>query len=488
MSTMASIDDNQVTKRCDEMDLNHYCFAIDLRSIVAIDVNVGPIKSSYLQFCYPFFGYTDNIKTFPSITVTVNEDTVIPHGFCAFNFATTDKKLKKTFKEVPLIIEMIEETTIKTIVGTAKIDLFSVYEAQPNRADDKKVVNTVVPVMSEQNKTIAQIQIIMFLQNCGKTKIPLMPDLPDISVMKSTVKENTIENIDNLDHLLTETALEIELWKEKQMILFRERLKQNEEEFNKKLEEKLIKEEKEIKVKFKELTELENKFLKSLEELKIREQKISYKESQIDLKQKEINLKFENLNEEISQVMNDLKDNYEQRMTSERNKCKEQESGKWKIQEKVYFLERKLKEKDNIIKELEEKINQKEKSIHTRSNNLQTNSLVRTTSLPRNTTPKTVLVTREPSFDSIAKNIKTLKTSKRDIFTKTSTPMRSKAPIFTNNRSKNISNTKVLTKVENLEKSKLIEAIKQKRNDLISRGVHINDPIIQEIDSKLNYV
>ncbi|CAG2109420.1 unnamed protein product, partial [Medioppia subpectinata] len=419
-----------------ELDLNHYCFAIDLRNIRVIDSDIPQIDSCYLQFLYAFFGFTDSIKTFPSIKLSAEEEVVIPHGFCAFNFATTQPKLDKTFKEIPLIIEMIEETTIHTITGVAKVDLSTILGVKPNKADAKQVVNMTVPVITEQNKPLAQIQIIMFLQNYGKTKIPLLPNLPEVSHMKGadSLDADSSQTLHYLNDLMTETALEIELWKEKQLILFRERLKQNETEFLKQLEQKQSLKEEEVKKKLQDLTQLETKLLNSLEELTTRENDILMKENGIELKQKEINLRYERLNEEIAEVMSDLKNNYEQRITSEKNKSKEVESEKYKIQEKVYSLERKVKEKENIIKELEEKLKQ---SIARIDPNKQKTTSVKTTRNINTTTPKAVVVTREPSFSSRPISAKT---TKSPIFSRTSTPLKPNLKPVLSNEAKNNTN------------------------------------------------
>ena len=306
-------------KESNESNLNHYCFAIDLRNIRVIDTDIPQISCCYLRFFYAFFGSTDSIKTFPSIPLKADEEVVIPHGFCAFNFATTQQKLEKTLKEIPLIIEVIEESSIDTIIGTANVDLSQVLSVTPNRAEAKQAVNVYVPVIDEMQRSFAEIQIIMFLQNYGQTKIPLTPNMPEISVMKGldTIGGDSVQNMSNLDDLLVETALEIELWKEKQLILFREQMKQKEIQTLKKFEEKQIEREEEVKTKLKQLAELESKLLMSLNELKERENNINIKENEIESKQREVEERYSKLNDEISEVITELKDNFEQKMTTE---------------------------------------------------------------------------------------------------------------------------------------------------------------------------
>ena len=395
-------------------DLNHYCFAIDLRNIRVIDSDIPQITSCYLRFLYAFFGFSESIKTFPSIALKASEEVVIPHGFCAFNFATTHQKLEKTLNEIPLMIEVIEETSINTIIGTASVDLSRVLSVKPNKADAKQVVNTIVPVINEMNRTFAEIQIIMFLQNYGKTKIPISPNIPEVSVMKGidSFHGDSASNVNNLDELLVETALEIELWKEKQLILFREQMKQKESQTLKRFEEKQLEREEEVKTKLKDLAELESKLLMSLEELKIRENDIILKENEIESKQKVVNERYEKLNEEISEVMTELKDNYEQKMATERNRLKTVEYDKSKVQERVYSLERKLKEKENKVKELEERIAEMtNKTINAKNSSRVTPKQLKTPSktIPPNTnmtSSRPVSVIREPvvRYDSICFN------------------------------------------------------------------------------------
>jgi hypothetical protein len=330
------------------------------------------------------------------VKLVPNVDVTIPHGFCAFNFATTKEKLEKTFREIPLILEVIEKTKINTLIGTANVELFKVLEVKANKLNAKQVMDLTVPVTNEQNKQLAQIQVIMFLQNYGTTQIPNISIRPEVSVLKPNDSTSS-QSIQNFDDLILETALEIELWKEKQLILFREQLKQNEINYFKQFEAKQTEREEEVKKKINELTELENKLLKSLEDLNKREENIQLKESEVELKQKEINTRYQKLNEEISEVISDIKQNYEQRMTTDKNKLKEVELEKGKYQEKVYFLERKIKEKDSKIKELEEELIEANKKL---SNTKvlpkeQKSSSLRTSTRSTNITPKKVLITRE---------------------------------------------------------------------------------------------
>lgn len=314
----------------------------------------------YLQFLYAFFGFTENIKTFPSIELKLDKEVVIPHGFCAFNFASTQVKLENTFREIPLVIEVIEESSINTIIGSAKVDLSAVLAVEPNKADAKQMTNVFVPVVNEMDKKFAEIHVIMFLQNYGKTKIPLKPQVPETSVMSRDVRSGAHEcndSIPNVDDLLIETALEIELWKEKQLILFNEKMKQKELEFFNRLEAKQIDKEEEFKARLKEVSELEARLLASLEDLKLRENDLSLKESECESKHKAIAERYEKLDEEISRVISDLKAKYEEKVEAERGRTKAVETDKSKYQERVYSLERKIKEKETKIKELEDRVN-----------------------------------------------------------------------------------------------------------------------------------
>ncbi len=328
-----------------------------------------------------------------------NTDVTIPHGFCAFNFATTKEKLEKTFREIPLILEVIEKTKINTLIGTANVELFKVLEVKANKLNAKQVMDLTVPVINEENKQLARIQVIMFLQNYGTTQIPNISIKPEVSVLKPNAINDSVssQSIQNFDDLILETALEIELWKEKQLILFREQLKQNETNYFKQFEAKQMEREEEVKKKINELTELENKLLKSLEDLNKREETIQLKESEIEQKQKEINTRYQKLNEEISEVISDIKEHYEEKMTTDKDKLKEVELEKGKYQEKVYFLERKIKEKDCKIKELEEQVSEANKKLPNTKvlPKEQRISSFRTSTRSTNAIPKKVLITRE---------------------------------------------------------------------------------------------
>lgn len=339
----------------------HFCFAIDLRSISLNEMLTSSSSDSnyYLQFSYPFFGVTEPIKTHPTMKLPIDCEVIVPHGFCSFNFATSYYQLEKTLKNIPLVIELIEKLSIDTLIGTAKIDLSKMPQNENESINHNKkyTTNLNVPVLNEEDKQIGKLQIIMSLENYGSTQIHLVNKSHDVSVLQpfsATSIDQSFSEAKNIDDLLVEAALEIEIWKDKQLTMFKEELKQKELEYTKKFEDRLLSKEKELDKKLKEVGDLESRLKLLLTENEQKKNHLHNQETEVKEMQKELKIKYQKLNEEIANAMSDIKGHYEGQIVGEKSKFKEIESQKRKLQERVYFLERKVKEKEAKLKELEE--------------------------------------------------------------------------------------------------------------------------------------
>ena len=48
------------------------------------------------RYTYPFFGSSSPIMTHPPVEVRRQTEVLLPHSFCAFDFATTPQQLRET--------------------------------------------------------------------------------------------------------------------------------------------------------------------------------------------------------------------------------------------------------------------------------------------------------------------------------------------------------------------------------------------------------
>lgn len=397
--------------------VNHYYIAIDLRTIrLAANSCQILFQPFYLQFSYAFFGISDYIKTYPSIQFSADrpEDAItVPHGFCGFNFATTQEKLRYTFSSIPFIVQLHLEAD-DTLLGTAELDLSCLLQKEqqllPSKGNQHQLgdnfVNTTVYVEDELNDQICEIQVVMFLQEmanlsyCADGKVEVNPKaiVPSSSAEGAPFPKNT-ELLNSLNDMIIETAHDIELWKEEQMRIFKSRLKLKEQQFlanlqssNKSETAKQSEQQQRMQV------ELET----GLKQLAEREKLLTEKEAEVAQRQKELDNRFHRLSTEIEDAIHDVRLQYEEKATHQRGQLKALEAEKHKCQERLYLLERKVKEKDLKIRELEGKLT----VFSTGQQQQQRLNAQRATSLTRYgtnnnsntaTAPRRIIITRDSS-------------------------------------------------------------------------------------------
>jgi len=106
------------------------------------------------------------------------------------------------------------------------------------------------------------------------------------------------------------------------------------------------------------------------------------------------------LNQEIEEAIAEVHMQYKEKNDLNRNQLKSIEQDKNKCQERIYQLERKVREKDLKIKELESFIQDlKQSSLRRTAQNQRPSSLTRSV----NTTPRKIIITRDS--DQISKSM-----------------------------------------------------------------------------------
>lgn len=365
--------------------MNHYYISIDLRTIrltTAAEQNTSTSTSSptnnssstcqqtvlfqpfYLQFSYAFFGISDYIKTYPAIRFAAAhplEAITVPHGFCGFNFATTREKLLYTFSTVPFIVTLHLEAD-DTLLGRAELDLSCLLKKRQKKTEDRgsqgttgsqnqlgedQFVNTTVPVEDELNDQICEMQVVMFLQEMtnlsycadepnrvevASRRRSIVPSMPDENEENVSDQLNLVNQ--SLNDMIIETAHDIELWKEEQMRIFKSRLKLKEQQ---------------ILGNSKQKAELEAR----LQNVAERERLLAEREAEVVSRQQELDGRLRRLTSEIESATAEVRLAYEEKATVQRTQLKAAEAEKGRLQERLYLLERRLKERELKIRELE---------------------------------------------------------------------------------------------------------------------------------------
>ena len=387
-----SLDNSVIEASMNESSrINHYYIAIDLRTIRLENPESCQIllEPFYLQFSYAFFGITDFIKTYPSIRFpsdNLQDSITIPHGFCGFNFATTQEKMIYTFTNIPFVVQLILEKG-DTLLGTSELDLSCLIQKQvksKNNLNDN-FVNTYAYVQDELNDKICEIQVVMFLQEIQNlSSIRNIKEI-DLNLLNlSTSKEDLAskELIDSLNDMIIETAHDIEIWKEEQMKHFKNKLKKKELDFLQNFSNAQ-------NVKNNDLVEENIKI--ALEKIAEKEKIILQQEEEINARQKELDNRFSKFSQEINTAIHEVRIQYEEKTNKHKDQLKTMEQEKYKYQEKIYQLERKIKEKDLTIKELESKLFEQNQSASRKLQNQRATSLTRNVA----SSSRKIIITRD---------------------------------------------------------------------------------------------
>ncbi|RWS16428.1 DUF3668 domain-containing protein-like protein [Dinothrombium tinctorium] len=429
----------------------HYYFAVDIRSMSFSEPAILPLKKCFVQYSYAFFGFLDKVKT--SVVAVDHISTVVfEEGFCAFNFATSESQLKQTLRNVPLVLEVVDESSVNTLLGTAKIYLSDILNV-PQDNEGKKVLSFDVPVLNSIKDKIGDIQVIMCLQNWGEAKIGQLSN--DLTQRNRTEDSKLSNSSLNIDVLLMEAALEIEMWKEQQITIFTEELKRKEKEYfhqlDKKLSQKSSTNDDELKAKMAELLKLEERLKTLIESVNNKERNLDSKENELSEKQTLLKARFEKLDSEISEAINEMRSNFEEKYNEAKDKLKASQEDKSKLQQKIYSLEKKLKEKEETIKNLESKVKGTAKSTVTRSR-------------------KSV---GENEFKSVSKD-------KNNIYKSRTRSVDGQKEFKASNQTANRGEVSA-----NARKTLILAQIKKEKEELLKNGIREDDPIIKEIDAQL---
>lgn len=216
----------------DTDDIHHYCFSIDLRSITPLDDHSFTLDSSYfLQFSYAIFGHSETIQTSKVQLAAINSAVTFNDGYFAFNFASSWNQLVTSLSNVPIIFELVQVTSPSKLIvrGLCKLYLTDIVES-PADLENKKLIVKKPCILDPRDCQLASINCILCLQDLGvvtleATSLPpldlsvLHQHLTSPSASLSTSKEGNI-----LQKLFIDAAIEIELWKQLEMVKFTQKL------------------------------------------------------------------------------------------------------------------------------------------------------------------------------------------------------------------------------------------------------------------------
>ncbi|XP_035223093.1 centrosomal protein of 120 kDa-like, partial [Stegodyphus dumicola] len=314
----------------------HFSFSLDLCNFRATRL-AHPINL-FIRYSYPFFGTNSAMITHPEVEVNPKCEVSIPHGYCAFKFATSFNLLKSTFWETPLLLEVLhrKKNGQEQSVGTARINLFQVLDAPSiSHTVDKKqgmrqMSTCKVVVTSPEGYEIGEIYAVLTLIDFGRTTSLCDHHSNQSSVSYYPQVHSFIPNFDlpllrqnglTQDELL-QAALELELWQERQREIFRAQLKDKEMQHlsvltsewkQRDMERELL-----LQRQLQECQKLEDKLKATLKDAELKEKQLSSQEAELSQKLRNMDKQKEQQQKETKNQIESIKMEYNELLAMER--------------------------------------------------------------------------------------------------------------------------------------------------------------------------
>ncbi|CAH8465321.1 unnamed protein product [Schistosoma turkestanicum] len=314
---------------------HHYCYTIELRSVKNIQGFDNNELQLYARYVYPLFGSGAPVMTLPPISIARNQEVILPHGFCAFEFAASPEELKTRLHDNPLKVEFFDRSqgtlATDTLVGYAFIPLVSIFESPIVKATKESSTlvrrkNDHVNVLAQQNnlnesKVIGQLVYSLQLEDFGIHTVDSSSTNTTTSVIDMTKglvhqinDEIKSEPSDIRSTREYQVAIELELWRAAEEAKFTAQLKKREQTLMATLAEEWHKRDSQREIlcrkKLSEYQALEEKLRNTLIELATRERQLTAGEAElVRLKQenaRELEVKRKELNQQSQVHVRDL--------------------------------------------------------------------------------------------------------------------------------------------------------------------------------------
>uniref|UniRef100_A0A5K4FDL0 DUF3668 domain-containing protein n=2 Tax=Schistosoma mansoni TaxID=6183 RepID=A0A5K4FDL0_SCHMA len=306
-----------------------YCYTIELRSVKNIQGFDHELQL-YARYVYPLFGSGAPVMTLPPIAIARHQEVILPHGFCAFEFAASPEELKTRLNDNPLKVEFFDRSqgTLATdsFIGYALIPLVSVFESPIVKATKEsstlvRRINDDVDMLAEQSninelKVIGQLVYSLQLEDFGTHTVDSNTSTLDMTkgLVHQINDEIKSEPSDIRSTREYQVAVELELWRAAEEAKFTAQLKKREQTLMATLAEEWHKRDSQREIiyrkKLSEYQALEEKLRNTLIELATRERQLIAGEAElVRLKQenaRELEVRRKELNQQSQVQIRDL--------------------------------------------------------------------------------------------------------------------------------------------------------------------------------------
>ncbi|XP_041362219.1 centrosomal protein of 120 kDa-like [Gigantopelta aegis] len=349
---------------------HHFTFSIDLRSIR--DLVSTTTHNVFLRYTYQFFGSAAPILTHPPLEIRKGSEVLLPRSFCAFDFACTLQQLQDTFFRVPLIVEVWNhdhQLSQDFLVGVARLPLGNVISSDKSRVMSDSGFSgwrqeysdrLVVTAPDGKQQRVAELSVVLSLEDWGPMPAqPIMNNQPVQTAhtqmppgMQSRPAQADDGPTDPRKTAEYQTALELEMWKEKQEQVFENQLKEKEMMCLKALGEEWKKRDREREVlvqkKMTEYARLEEKLQRTLLDLEKRERQLAANEQEVMRLRADLLREHDRKLQEMKEASHRMKSDCDHQIDLERMKVKEYEEIIARYKQELLDAEKKYK---NLEKE-----------------------------------------------------------------------------------------------------------------------------------------
>lgn len=301
-----------IAMECTESSLKRFMFSMDIRSVRPITLSCGTFRVRYL---YATFGSLDKVTTSAVEITGLADDVPFEDGYRAFHFLSSSQKLMQTFAEVPLIVELVEETKGSHLTAICELHLHKL-EACEEDGERKRLLVMKPYFLSPQGDRVAQLTVILCLRDMGT--------IGASSIQQANGNLSMARDADLFEQLYVTAAVEIEVWKQQQKQMFQKKLLQSVKSQNK-------------------TNSLETELRESLNRVKKREAELMEKREQMDRLEEEYVQRTQKLGDEIACAVLQVTSMYEARIDKERQTIRSLEEQNKHLASELASLKPKLR-------------------------------------------------------------------------------------------------------------------------------------------------
>ncbi|KAJ3318930.1 hypothetical protein HDV06_006919 [Boothiomyces sp. JEL0866] len=202
-------------------DWHQYRFSIELRSIRDFKMKSAQV---FLQYTYAPFGSSTPTSTHPVIQIVQNEgEFLLPHSFCAFEFAMLQDQLETALETVPLLVKVFHKDPHQKniLLGECSVELFPILQASKtsNGTQSLQTLDVFTPItssgiVSEKYKSFGELRTIFSLEDFGQIDMDEFGGRTKDGGKVELDKRYTYQSKNDIHSTIQyETAVELEFWK-----------------------------------------------------------------------------------------------------------------------------------------------------------------------------------------------------------------------------------------------------------------------------------